>query len=67
MFNSAVLDVAIGLVFVYIVFALFNSGVTEGIGQVLGWRSSFLLEGIVRLLHGDADLLHGVLTNPLLT
>ncbi|HLY81516.1 MAG TPA: hypothetical protein VKQ71_00955 [Acidimicrobiales bacterium] len=67
MFNSAVLDVAIGLVFVYVVFALFNSGITEGIGQVLGWRSSFLLEGIVRLLHGDTDLLHGVLTNPLLT
>ncbi|MDP6455260.1 MAG: hypothetical protein QF898_18390 [SAR202 cluster bacterium] len=51
MFGSAYLDIAIGLVFIYILFAVFTSTAIEYIGRILKWRSSTLQDGIRTLLN----------------
>lgn len=62
MFNSTVLEVAIGLVFCYASVALITSSIYEALASWLGLRSKNLLTGIKSLLNansafGDA-LLH---------
>ena len=51
MFGSAILDTAIGLVFVYIVFSLFLTILREEIERRLQTRSADLEAGIRQLLH----------------
>jgi len=50
MFDFAALDVALGLVFVYLVLALVCSALNETISSVFSWRASFLREGVANLL-----------------
>ena len=54
MFGSTVLDVGIGLIFVYLVFALACSAISEQISQYLGLRANNLWDSLCALL-GDRD------------
>src|SRR5258707_12276369 len=51
MFNSSVLDVAIGLIFVFLAFSLAVSSLVEAIASMLKWRSTTLLWGVKDLLN----------------
>lgn len=51
MFDSTVLDVAIGLSFAFLSVALAASAVTEAIASAVKWRSRTLLKGIKDLLN----------------
>ena len=44
MFDFAALDVALGLIFVYLVLALVCSALNETISSIFSWRASFLRE-----------------------
>jgi len=55
MFNSSVLDVAIGLMFVYLLLGLMCTTVNEWLAQLFKTRASTLREGIRRLLHAPPD------------
>jgi len=50
LFNSTVLDVAIGLVFVYLLLAIIASAVNEWFSRLLGMRAKMLEQGIKQLL-----------------
>jgi len=50
MLDFAALDVALGVIFVYLVLALVCSALNETISSVLSWRAKFLREGIANLL-----------------
>jgi hypothetical protein len=54
MFNTAVLDVGIGLVFTFLAVSLVSSAVTEALASMLKWRSATLLTGIKNLLNDHA-------------
>lgn len=58
MFDFAALDVAIGLIFVYLVLSLACSALNETISSVFSWRAKFLREGIANMLD-PADEAHG--------
>ena len=51
MFGSDILDVAVGLVFVYLLASLIVSTVTELLAGWLGWRAAQLLDGIRNLIN----------------
>ena len=51
MFNSTVIDVAIGLVFIFLTVSFAVSAIVEALASVLGWRSASLLAGIKHLLN----------------
>jgi len=55
MFNSSVLDVAIGLIFVYLILGLMCTTVNEWLAQLFKTRAATLKEGIRRLLHAPPD------------
>jgi len=55
MFNSSVLDVAIGLIFVYLLLGLMCTTVNEWLAQLFNTRAATLREGIRRLLHAPPD------------
>jgi hypothetical protein len=48
--DFAALDVALGLIFVYLVLALVCSALNEAVASALGWRAKFLRAGIANLL-----------------
>jgi hypothetical protein len=52
--NSLILEVAIGLVFVFAVFASLTSALTESIAKFLNLRADFLLRGLRALVDGKA-------------
>ena len=54
MFNSTVLDVAIGLIFTFLAVSLAVSAIVEAVASAMKWRSSTLLSGIKDLLN-DAN------------
>jgi hypothetical protein len=54
MFNSTVLDVAVGLVFTFLAVSLAVSAITEGVASMFGWRSRTLLQGVKDLLNDQA-------------
>ena len=56
MSNFPVLEVVIGLSFVYFVFSLICSAVTEAIASRLEWRSKTLETGIMNLLSGSEEV-----------
>jgi hypothetical protein len=66
--GSQVLEVAIGLVFVYLLFSLIASAIQELVSTLLGWRAQFLEQGLRQLLQGTtADgkpMLDEVLAHP---
>lgn len=53
MFNSTVLEVAIGMVFCFASVALIVSSIYEAIASILGLRSKALLTGVKALLNDD--------------
>jgi hypothetical protein len=67
MFGSAVLDVAIGLVFVFLLVGLICSQVGDKIAQWLRWRAKGLEKGLRKYILGEerTDLLDAIYANPL--
>jgi hypothetical protein len=55
MFNSSVLDVAVGLIFVYLLVAVMCTTVNEWLAQLFNTRAETLREGIRRLLHAPPN------------
>ena len=53
MFNSTVIDVAIGLIAIYLLLSLFCSAVSEGIAGIFSFRSRMMAKSIQRLLNDD--------------
>ena len=70
MLSSSALDVAIGMVFIFLAFSLVVSSVVEAIASTLKWRSSSLLQGVKDLLNDHAftglamNLYNHALVNP---
>jgi len=64
MFNSAILDVAIGMTFLYVLLSLLCSGLKEYISQVLDLRGNTLKKGLTNLL--DAEHVKGLYENSLI-
>src|SRR5215469_7643480 len=70
MFNSTILDVAVGLIFTFLAVSLVASAVTEALASALKWRSTTLLEGIKSLLNDPnfaglaKDVYNHALVNP---
>ncbi len=54
MFDSLIVDVAIGLIFTFGVTAALTSAATEGIARYLGLRGDYLLRGVRSLVDGQA-------------
>lgn len=67
MFGSAIIEVAIGLVVIYILFSLVGSTITEGIAQILNLRGKNLVKGIERILSSghESDLVNKFFNHPL--
>jgi hypothetical protein len=51
MFGSTILDVALGLVFIFLLYSLLATTIHEGIASVLGLRAKTLEQGINRMLN----------------
>src|SRR5215469_10830715 len=68
MFGSDILDVAVGLVFVYLLASLIVSTITELFAGWLGWRADKLLDGIRNLINspGAKDWAHALYEHPLI-
>jgi hypothetical protein len=66
MFSMPILDVAIGLSFVYLLLGLICTTVTEMIASWRKTRANFLDRGIARLLGGDAELKAKLYNHPLI-
>jgi hypothetical protein len=64
LFASGVLDVAIGLVFIYFFFSLLCSVIVEGIAALSKWRPKELY-GAIKLLLDDDETLEKLYKNPL--
>ena len=52
MFGSGVIDLVIGVFFVFLIFSLIVSGVNEAITRALAWRSRHLWRSLRKLLDG---------------
>jgi hypothetical protein len=53
---SPAVDVALGLIFLFVLLSLICSTINEMIAGILSWRARFLEEGIRSMLAGSADL-----------
>jgi hypothetical protein len=51
MFGSTILDLAVGLIFTFLIISLITSTATEAIASASGWRANTLLQGIKDLLN----------------
>ena len=56
MFNSVVLDVVIGLVFIYLLYSLLATIIQELISSYIGLRAKILKQGIARMLDDDDNV-----------
>lgn len=65
MFGSIILDVAVGLVMVYLLLSLVTSAVREGLAGILKTRASMLQRGIAQLLQ-DPKLIEDFYEHPLI-
>ncbi len=65
MFGSDILEVAIGLVFVYFIMSLLCSTVTEYIARITAMRAKTLKDGIRKLLNDDDVLKDKIFGHPL--
>ncbi|HET6317151.1 MAG TPA: hypothetical protein VFG86_11885 [Chloroflexota bacterium] len=65
-FGSAVLEVAIGVIFLYFVLSVICSAATELVASVLSWRARDLERAMQDLL-GTSDLYVSVAAHPLIT
>ncbi len=70
MFNSTILDVAVGLLFTFLAVSLVASTVTEALASAAGWRANTLLAGVKSLVNDPnfsslaKDLYNHGLVNP---
>lgn len=70
MFGSTVLDLAVGLIFAFLLISLITSTGTEAVASAAGWRADTLLQGIKNLLNDQnftglaKDLYNHGLVNP---
>ncbi|MCL4524583.1 MAG: hypothetical protein M1453_09705 [Acidobacteria bacterium] len=64
MFGSALLDVAIGLVFVYLLLAVFCTAITEVFSRRKDWRAVMLKEGIEHIFTGIPDVAQAIYAHP---
>jgi len=64
MFGSTIIDVAIGLIFIYFLLSMIASHINEFIAAIFNWRAKDLGNGIRNLL-GDPDLAAQVWNHPL--
>ena len=64
MFGLEGLDVALGLMLVYLVLSLICTAITEGVGQLFRWRGRNLRAAIRRLIGGE--LCECVYSDPLI-
>ena len=66
--GSQVLEVAFGLLFIYLLFSLVCSALQELVSTVLGWRAEQLERGLRQLLHGEmpsgAPVIEELLAHP---
>ncbi|MBV8810653.1 MAG: hypothetical protein JO033_18445 [Acidobacteriaceae bacterium] len=62
LFGSAILEVAIGIIFIYLLLAICCTTVNEWISGLLKMRSKLLVEGIRQLLGEGADPASGKIT-----
>jgi hypothetical protein len=71
LFNSTVLDVAVGLIFVYLLLGILCTTVNEWIAGILGTRANTLREGIRGLLDaqplGNSQFLEAFYQHPLIS
>lgn len=73
MFNSVIIDVAIGLVLSFLAVSLAASAITEAISSAMKWREATLLDGVKALLNDPnftgiaRELYNHALVNPLAT
>src|SRR5437899_4751418 len=51
MFNSSVLDIAVGLIFTFLAVSLVVSTVVEAMASMMKWRSTTLLDGVKSMLN----------------
>ncbi len=65
MFGSVILDVAVGLILVYLLLSLISASIREGFAGLLKTRSTTLHEGLIELLN-DESLVAAVYDHPLL-
>jgi hypothetical protein len=65
MFGSSILEVAIGLAFVYFALSTVASNVNERVAAILRWRAKDLEKGIANLLN-DPELAKNVWDHPLI-
>lgn len=65
MFDSAILDVAIGLVFIFLLVSLLVSAASEALSGWLKWRSEHLWNGLEQLLQ-SVDARNEVYNHPLI-
>src|SRR3954469_25164155 len=63
MFGSVILDVAVGLILVYLLLSLIATSVREGIAGMLNTRAKTLHDGMHELL-GDAKLVEDLYNHP---
>jgi hypothetical protein len=66
MLGLDMLDVAIGVVFVFLLVSLIASAVAEAFENFLKYRASDLEKGILEMLRGDTKLLREVYEHPLI-
>lgn len=64
MFGSAILDVAIGMIFIYLLMALMVTALTELISAWLKWRAQNLIRGVRNMLT-DEKLVQGIYSHPI--
>jgi hypothetical protein len=65
MFGSTILDVAIGLIFIYFLLSMITSHINELISQMFSWRSKDLEAGI-RTMLADPNLANKVWNHPMI-
>lgn len=51
MFGSTILDLAVGLIYTFLIVSLITSAATEGVASFLSWRANTLLQGVKNLLN----------------
>ena len=64
-FGSAILDVAIGLFFLYLLLSLLASAIQEVLASLLDWRAKTLTQGLANLLN-DEQLVAEFYAHPLI-
>lgn len=65
MLDHPIVDVALGLVFVYLVLSLVCTAANETLSSVFAWRADFLKKGLANILKGEGNV-DALFAHPLL-